>query len=171
MFLCLPFNLAGSAYAESKDAETTIRGKIIRVPQDKQSIQAAIDAAHDSDTVLVYPGIYSEAITLDRKNITLASRFLKAEDENDIVQTILDGTVTHEYGSSKKGSFVIKIEIRLHEYSGPVLSIFGKDGGFQLTVKDGVSLCMNSIHYIWPMIPVENLVVLFDAVNDYRSLS
>jgi len=38
------------------------------------------------------------------------------------------------------------------------IGIFKKDGGF----------VFNTIHNIQPMIPVENLVALFEAVNDYR---
>ena len=38
------------------------------------------------------------------------------------------------------------------------IGIFGKDGGF----------VFNTIHNIQPMIPVENIVALFEAVNDYR---
>jgi len=41
------------------------------------------------------------------------------------------------------------------------MQVFGKDGGF----------VFNAIHNIQPMIPVENLVALFEAVNEYRSLS
>ncbi len=112
---------SGEVYAKSSRTDSAFHGKTIRVPQDKQSIQAAIDAIHDGDTVLVYPGIYYEAITLDRKNITLASQFLETEDENDIIQTVLDGTVTQEDGSSEKGSFVIKIA----EHSCPNLRVIG----------------------------------------------
>ncbi len=111
----------GSAYAENQKAETTLHHKIIRVPQDKQSIQAAIDAAHDGDTVLVYPGIYHEAITLGKRNITLASQFLETRDEKDVMQTILDGTVTQEDGDRKKADFVIKIA----EHTGSGVKIVG----------------------------------------------
>ena len=38
------------------------------------------------------------------------------------------------------------------------IEVFGKDGGF----------VFNTVHNIQPMIPVENLVALFEAVNDYR---
>lgn len=38
------------------------------------------------------------------------------------------------------------------------IQVFGSDGGF----------VFNTIHNIQPMIPVENLVALFEAVNDYR---
>ena len=106
----------GSAYAETKS-----HGRTIQVPQDKQSIQAAIDAAYDGDTVLVHPGVYREAIILDKKNITLASKFLETGDQKDIIKTILDGTVIQEDGDSGRADFVIKIT----ERTGPDLKIVG----------------------------------------------
>jgi len=51
---------------------TVSTASIIRVPQDYNSIQAAIDAAHNGDVVLVSPGTYSGSFTLN-KAVTLAS--------------------------------------------------------------------------------------------------
>ena len=113
-------------YARDGNPETTPNGKIIRVPQDKQSIQVAIDAAGDGAIVLVSPGVYHETITLDKKNITLASRFLDTGDQKYINQTILDGIIQRN-NRKKKASFVIKIT----ERSGPELKIIG------FTVQNG----------------------------------
>jgi hypothetical protein len=49
---------------------------IIRVPQDHSSIQQAIDAANDLDTVLVETGLYVENINFNGKSIVLGSLFI-----------------------------------------------------------------------------------------------
>jgi hypothetical protein len=64
---------------------------IINVPADQPTIQAAIDAAVNGDTVLVQPGIYVENINYNGKNITVASLFLISPDPAYISQTIIDG--------------------------------------------------------------------------------
>lgn len=60
----------------------------LHVPADFATIQSAVDASVDGDTVLVAPGTYAEAIDLSGRKITLAS-------EGGAAATILDGlTVT-----------------------------------------------------------------------------
>lgn len=56
-----------------------------------QSIQQAINAAKNGDTVLVAPGVYRETLTISGKAITLASEFLTTGDPNAIMTTIIDG--------------------------------------------------------------------------------
>jgi hypothetical protein len=70
---------------------TPVAGKTIQVPKDKPTIQAAIDAASNGDTVLVSPGTYKESLTISGKTITLASRYLTTKDGEFIKQTVLDG--------------------------------------------------------------------------------
>ena len=43
---------------ETPDLRLQDAGKIIRVPEDRRSVQEAIDAAKDGDTVLLAPGRY-----------------------------------------------------------------------------------------------------------------
>ncbi|MCF7810491.1 right-handed parallel beta-helix repeat-containing protein [bacterium] len=64
---------------------------IIIVPDDYETIQAAIDASQDGDTVLVNPGMYVENINFNGKNIIVASLFLTTEDEAYIDSTVIDG--------------------------------------------------------------------------------
>jgi predicted outer membrane repeat protein len=64
---------------------------IINIPDDYPTIQAGIDAAVDTDTVLVQPGTYYENINYNGNNITVASLFLTTQDTTYISQTIIDG--------------------------------------------------------------------------------
>ncbi|MCF7809945.1 FG-GAP-like repeat-containing protein [bacterium] len=67
------------------------RDEVLNVPDDYETIQAAIDAAEDGDIVLVEPGTYTENIDFNGKNITVASLYLNDPDEDIIDETIIDG--------------------------------------------------------------------------------
>jgi len=64
---------------------------IINVPDDQQTIQRAINASQNGDTVLVQPGVYEEIIRITNRTVTLASLFLLQNEPDLIEQTILDG--------------------------------------------------------------------------------
>ena len=68
------------------------QGEIINVPADQPTIQSAINASVDGDTVLVADGLYYENINYKGKAITVASWFLIDGDETHIDSTIIDGS-------------------------------------------------------------------------------
>jgi len=63
----------------------------INVPDDQSTIQAGINAASNTDTVLVQPGTYVENIYFNGKLITVGSLFLTTQDTSYISSTIIDG--------------------------------------------------------------------------------
>lgn len=69
-----------------------LAAKTIRVPADFPTVQAAVDAALEGDTVLVSPGTYYENVQLRGRNIVLTSRFRIDKQPALIAQTIIDGS-------------------------------------------------------------------------------
>ncbi len=70
-----------------------LQSQIIHVPQDFQTIQTAIDAAVENDTVLVDQGTYFENINFKGKNIVVCSNYALSGDQNDISATIINGSM------------------------------------------------------------------------------
>jgi hypothetical protein len=65
-------------------------GTTLRVPDDHDTIQAAVDAASPGDLVLIGPGVYEEAVDVETENLTI-----RGLDRNEVV---LDGGFTLENG-------------------------------------------------------------------------
>jgi hypothetical protein len=74
---------------------------LIHVPADYPTIQQAIDAAEDGDTVLVAEDTYYENINFNGKAILVASEFLMDGDTNHISSTVINGRqpVDPDFGS------------------------------------------------------------------------
>ena len=72
-----------------------VTAQIITVKQDGTgdytTIQEAVDASSDGDTVLVWPGTYYENIYYNGKNITVGSLTLTTGNTSYIKQTIING--------------------------------------------------------------------------------
>ncbi len=69
-----------------------LNARILNVPSGYATIQSAIGAAIDRDTVLVSAGTYFENIDFRGKRITVASQFLLTQSIDIIKQTIIDGS-------------------------------------------------------------------------------
>lgn len=78
-------------------------GQILHVPDDHSTIQAAIDAAEEGDTVLADEGTYYENLHIASVSITLGSQFLIDGDTSHISKTIIDGS---EYTDSTEASVI-----------------------------------------------------------------
>ena len=68
-----------------------IKAETINVPDSYSTIQAAINASSDFDTVLVSAGFYQENIDFNGKNIVVTSTYIIDQDSTIISSTIIDG--------------------------------------------------------------------------------
>jgi len=98
---------------------------ILRVPEDHPTVRAAVAAAANRDTILIAPGTYPGGIFVDRKSLTLASRFMTTGDTSLVSRTILRGTAGDmcsglpgcvggavlEFGAAAHGSAVVGLTI------------------------------------------------------------
>ena len=64
---------------------------VINVPDDFETIQAAVNNTAEGDTVLVQPGVYNERVGMPPNNIVLTSLRIIEGDEDFIERTIIDG--------------------------------------------------------------------------------
>ncbi|HEY5154121.1 MAG TPA: right-handed parallel beta-helix repeat-containing protein [Acidimicrobiales bacterium] len=86
-------------------------GNVIKVPADKPTIQAAVDAAQQGDLILISPGVYKEAV-----NVTTDYLDLRGTDRNTV---ILDGEFTRENGVRVLGANGVAVEnMTARNYTG-----------------------------------------------------
>lgn len=86
----------GGGSEESSGATT------IRVPEDHDTIQEAVDAASPGDLVLIAPGVYSEAVVVTTDEVTI-----RGLDRNEV---ILDGGFEMENGIFVPGANGVAVE-------------------------------------------------------------
>jgi hypothetical protein len=62
----------------------------LQVPADYPTIQAAVDAAVDGDTVQIAPGVYKENVIARNKSVNIIAPKGVTGSENDILATVID---------------------------------------------------------------------------------
>ncbi len=90
---------------------TLARSTLLNIPDDYATIQSAINAASDGDTVYVAPGRYLENINFNGKAVTVASYFVTTADTSYISKTIIDGNKSGhvvEFSSGEDSTSVLK---------------------------------------------------------------
>jgi len=80
--------------------------KILTVPQEHSTIQSAIDAAQNSDTVLVSEGTYYENIRYKGKGIVVTSRYFITKDWQTVKNTIIDGSTAIDNDNASTVQFM-----------------------------------------------------------------
>ncbi|RMG92824.1 MAG: hypothetical protein D6706_16155, partial [Chloroflexi bacterium] len=90
---CLPANNSCGVLIGAK-GQGCQSPRIIHVPQDYSSIQSAIDAACDGDTITMQDSTYKENVDINGKTLVLGSESVIDGDTNHIANTILADTLT-----------------------------------------------------------------------------
>ena len=119
--------LSGSLAARA-DSHKEVEN-FLKVPEEYCTVQAAIDAGRDGDTILISPGVYHEALTIAGKSITLASWYLTTKEPRYIKQTVLDGSIIPD--PEDEIDAVVDAVISMPESPGTESTILG------LTIRDG----------------------------------
>ncbi len=100
-----------------------MNAKILKIPAEYPSIQSAIYASVNGDTVVVSPGTYFEKINYHGKNIVVTSRFYETHDITFIYSTVINGSKPASQDSASVVRFIS------HEDSSAVIQGFTITGG------------------------------------------
>jgi len=91
-----------SSVESSSGAESSSDDGIRQVPEEYETIQAAVDAAAEGDLVLIAPGTYNEAVDVETANLTI-----RGLDRDGVV---LDGQLTLDNGIRVLGAPGVAVE-------------------------------------------------------------
>ena len=93
--LTVPFATAIAGSKHHLNFEAIDGGKILHVPRDYATIQSAVDAAAEGNTILVAAGVYSENVVVSTSNVRL-----RGGDDVVVDGTSLSGIGIHVLGAS-----------------------------------------------------------------------
>ena len=101
---------------------------VIRVSEDYETIQSAINSANNGDIILVEPGTYTEQIDFLDKNITVSSLLFSGFEDSILTETILDGnnqgSVVTINGGQSQSTILLGFQIQngnSNEFGGGIL--------------------------------------------------
>ena len=102
---------------------TDASARVLSVPGDYATIQAAVDAGRPGDLVLVEPGIYHEAVVVDRPGLTI-----RGTDRNSVV---LDGDSALSNGIevTESGVSIENLTLTGYRFNGVIVN--GADGEYR----------------------------------------
>ena len=126
----------GAGSATTADGAGGGEGSVIRVPEDHETIQAALDAAAPGDLVLVGKGVYEEAV-----DVTTADVTIRGVDRNEV---ILDGGFELENGIrvlDTDGVVVENLTVRNYVSNGVFWTGSDRYRGSYLTVYRNGGYC------------------------------
>jgi len=92
----------GSSDEGADESGEAGEGATLRVPEDHDTIQAAVDAAEPGDLILVAPGTYTEAVNVETDDLTI-----RGLDRNEV---ILDGEFELDNGIRVLGANGVAVE-------------------------------------------------------------
>ena len=146
---------------------------IINIPEDYPTIQQGIDAAVNSDTVLVQPGTYFENIDFIGKNITVSSLFLTTQDTTYISQTIINGNligsvVTFENGEDSTAVLTgFTITNGFADYGGGIFCYESSPSLENVTITGNSSYYLGGGIYCYNCSPSLDNVTITDNSAEY----
>ena len=133
-------------------ATTCLYSTIINVPADQPTIQEGIEAAADTDTVLVADGTYFENIDFIGKAITVASNFLLNGDTLHIENTVINGSqpTSPDFGScvmflSGEDDNSVLTGFYLTEGTGCFAQVIGNNSGGGIYCLDSSPMIVSNI--------------------------
>jgi hypothetical protein len=151
---------------------TLAQASILHVPQDYTSIQAALDATQNADTVLIARGRHFAILDAPEHTVSLFSNYVFTQDSTDIVETILDGelegTVLQLHASGEHETIINGLTITrgMNGWDGE----FTFNGGIYVHVHANMTLSNSILHHNEAERYCAALLVgdHFDGVNESR---